>query len=174
MKGTIKGKLTLAVILIVVATMLVSTGIIVGASGRNLNKELTNEMQVNAAKYANSINSWIEMEKGMNAAGAAAFAAVEKCADTVRFPALEHLFSERCKRLCHSLCAYQDICVFYCLLCFGSQSFFAVHSYADNIDLHIFSVSILISSSNEYPFSFGLVTVIVSIPHSLAASIFSG
>lgn len=76
MRGTIKSKLTLAVILIVVAAMLVSTGIIVGASGKKLTKELTNEMQVNADKYANSINSWIEMEKGLNAAGAAAFAAL--------------------------------------------------------------------------------------------------
>ncbi|MCR5688058.1 MAG: hypothetical protein K6G58_08560 [Lachnospiraceae bacterium] len=76
MKGTIKGRLTLAVILIVVAAMLVSTVIIIGTSGKNLTNELTNELQLNADKYANSINSWIEMEKGLNAAGAAAFAAI--------------------------------------------------------------------------------------------------
>ena len=76
MKGTIKGKLTLVVILIVVAAMLASTAIIIGASGRKLTNELTNELQINAAKFANSINSWIEMEKGLNAAGAAAFAAL--------------------------------------------------------------------------------------------------
>ena len=76
MKGTIKGRLTLAVILIVVAAMLVSTGIIVGTSGKKLTNELTSELQLNADKYANSINSWIEMEKGLNAAGAAAFSAI--------------------------------------------------------------------------------------------------
>jgi methyl-accepting chemotaxis protein len=76
MRGTIKSKLTFAVILIVVAAMLVSTAIIVGASGKNLTSRLTGELQTNADKYANSINSWIEMEKGMNAAGAAAFAAL--------------------------------------------------------------------------------------------------
>ena len=72
MKGSIKGRLTLAVILIVVAAMLVSVGIIVGSSGRKLTNEKENELQINADKYANSINSWIEMEKGLNAAGAAA------------------------------------------------------------------------------------------------------
>ncbi len=76
MRGTIKSKLTFAVILIVVAAMLVSTAIIVGASGKNLTSRLTGELQTNADKYANSINSWIEMEKGLNSAGAAAFAAL--------------------------------------------------------------------------------------------------
>ncbi len=76
MKGSIKGRLTLAVILIVVAAMLVSVGIIVGSSGRKLTNEKENELQINADKYANSINSWIEMEKGLNAAGAAALAAI--------------------------------------------------------------------------------------------------
>ncbi len=76
MKGTIKGRLTLAVIMIVVAALLVSTGIIVGTSGKKLTNELTGKLQVNADKYANSINSWIEMEKGLNASGAAAFSAI--------------------------------------------------------------------------------------------------
>ena len=76
MNKTIKGRLTLAVILIVVAAMIVSTAVIVGTSGKKLTAELTDELQINADKYANSINSWIEMEKGLNAAGAAAFAAL--------------------------------------------------------------------------------------------------
>ncbi len=76
MKGSIKGRLTLAVILIVVVAMLASTGIIIWTSGNKLTSELTNELQLNADKYANSINSWLEMEKGLNAAGAAAFAAI--------------------------------------------------------------------------------------------------
>ena len=76
MKSTIKGKLTAAVIAIVVAVMLVTTAIIVGTSGSKLTKELTGELQINADKYANSINSWIEMEKGLNIAGAAALKAL--------------------------------------------------------------------------------------------------
>ena len=76
MKGTIKGKLTAAVILIVALAMIVSTAIIVSASGRKISKELKDVLQINADKYANSINSWIEMEKGLNAAGASAFAAL--------------------------------------------------------------------------------------------------
>ncbi len=76
MKSTIKGKLTAAVIAIVVTVMLVTTAIIVGTSGSKLTKELTGELQINAEKYANSINSWIEMEKGLNIAGAAALKAL--------------------------------------------------------------------------------------------------
>ncbi len=76
MKGSIKGKLTVAVILIVVFAMLVSTATIIGISGRNLTEAIKGELQINADKYANSINSWIEMEKGLNAAGAAAFEAL--------------------------------------------------------------------------------------------------
>lgn len=76
MRKTIKGRLTFAVILIVIAAMLASTGIIVGTSGKKLTKELVNELQVSADKYANSINSWIELEKGYNKASAAAFSSL--------------------------------------------------------------------------------------------------
>lgn len=76
MKGTIKGKLTMAVILIVVVAMLVSTGVIVGTSSSDLTSQLSTELQINADKYANSINTWIEMEKGLNLAGAAALKAL--------------------------------------------------------------------------------------------------
>ncbi|MBR5376139.1 MAG: methyl-accepting chemotaxis protein [Lachnospiraceae bacterium] len=73
---TIKGKLTAAAILIVAVAMIVSTGIIVWTAGINLNKNKTSELQINAAQYANSINSWLSYEKGLNAAGAAALAAL--------------------------------------------------------------------------------------------------
>ena len=76
MKSTIKARLTLAVILIVVAAMLASTGIIIGTSSKRLTNELTGKLQLNADKYANSINSWIEMEKGLSSAGAAALSAI--------------------------------------------------------------------------------------------------
>ena len=76
MKRTIKAKLTTAVILIVVVAMLLSMGIVVGMSSRTLTEHLTGELQLNADKYANSINSWIEREKGLNIAGAAALKAL--------------------------------------------------------------------------------------------------
>ncbi len=76
MRKTIKGRLTFAVIMIVVVAMIASTAILVGTSGSKLTKELTDKLQINADKYANSINSWIEKQKGLNAAGAAAFAAL--------------------------------------------------------------------------------------------------
>ena len=76
MKGTIKGKLTTAMILIVIVAMLVSTGIIVGTSSSNLTAQLTAELQLSADKYANSIDTWIEMEKGLNTAGASALKAL--------------------------------------------------------------------------------------------------
>ena len=76
MTSTIKGRLTLVVILIVVAAMLGSTAVVVGTAGNKVTDGLTNQLQINADKYANSINSWIEMEKGLNAAGAAAFTAL--------------------------------------------------------------------------------------------------
>lgn len=76
MKRTIIRKLTCAVIIIVVAVMAISTGIIVGTSSRNLREHLTREVQLGADKYANSINSWIEYERGLNIAAAASLMAL--------------------------------------------------------------------------------------------------
>ena len=76
MKRTIKGNLTLTVILIVVIAMLVSTGIIVERSSSTVTDQLTSKLQINADKYANSIDSWIELEKGLNIAGAQALTAL--------------------------------------------------------------------------------------------------
>ncbi len=72
----IKNKLTLAVIVIVMVAMTVSTAIIVRTSSANLTAQLTDVLQKNAGQYANSINSWIEMEKGLNVASAAALKAL--------------------------------------------------------------------------------------------------
>ena len=76
MKRTIKGNLTLAVIIIVAVAMLLSTGIIVERISRTVNDQLTDKLQINADKYAHSIDSWIELEKGLNIAGAQALAAL--------------------------------------------------------------------------------------------------
>lgn len=72
----IKNKLTLAVILIVAIAMMASTAVIVRTSSTNLTEQLTSVLQTNAGKYANSIDSWIELEKGLNIAAAASLRAL--------------------------------------------------------------------------------------------------
>lgn len=70
MKRTIKGKLTISVIVIVVASIILTTvGVILVAGGR-LVRNQTDALQLNADKYAAEINTWIENEK-MLAQGAA-------------------------------------------------------------------------------------------------------
>lgn len=63
---TIKGRLTTAVIVIVALAILVTASIIIGISSSISTGELKNNLQLEADKYANSINSWIEKEKGLN------------------------------------------------------------------------------------------------------------
>lgn len=77
MKKTIVAKLTAAVIIILVAVMVISTAIIVSTSSKTLTGHLTKEEQISADKYANSINSWIELEKGLNIAAAASLKALD-------------------------------------------------------------------------------------------------
>ncbi len=76
MKRTIKGTLTTAVIIIVAVGMLISSSIIVTIAGNNIKSGKKNEIQLNADKYANSINSWIESEKGLNTAAATSLGAL--------------------------------------------------------------------------------------------------
>ena len=76
MKRTVKGTLTAVVIIIVAAAMLICSAVVIVISGNNLKNGKKNEIQLNADKYAFSINSWIEKEKGLNIAGASALAAL--------------------------------------------------------------------------------------------------
>ncbi len=76
MKRTIKGTLTIAVIIIIAIGMLVCASVIVAIAGNNIKSGKKNEIQLNADKYAYSINSWIESEKGLNTAGATALSAL--------------------------------------------------------------------------------------------------
>ena len=64
--GSIKGRLTLAVVVIVTLAILGSAAIIIAIMGSSLISEESVTLQLQADKYANSINSWIEMEKGLN------------------------------------------------------------------------------------------------------------
>ncbi|MCM1537795.1 MAG: methyl-accepting chemotaxis protein [bacterium] len=70
MLKTIKGRLTVSVIAIVVASILLTTvGIIIVAGNRMIDDQ-ADALQLNADKYAEEINTWIENEK-MLAAGTA-------------------------------------------------------------------------------------------------------
>ncbi len=70
MLRTIKGRLTVSVIVIVVVSILATTLGIVVIAGNRLIKDQTQALQLNADKYAEEINTWIETEK-MLADGAA-------------------------------------------------------------------------------------------------------
>ncbi len=70
MSRTIKGKLTVCVILIVVVSIILTTVGIVIVAGGKLIRNQTEALQLNADKYAEEINTWVENEK-MLAEGAA-------------------------------------------------------------------------------------------------------
>lgn len=70
MQRTIKGKLTTSVIGIVVASILLTTLGIIAVAGKRMIQNQTQTLQLNADKYAEEINTWIENEK-MLAGGAA-------------------------------------------------------------------------------------------------------
>lgn len=70
MRRTIKGKLTISVVCIVAVSILLTTIGIVFVAGRNLVHNQTDALQLNADRYAEEINTWIENEK-MLAEGAA-------------------------------------------------------------------------------------------------------
>lgn len=70
MQRTIKGKLTTSVIGIVVASILLTTLGIIAVAGKRMIQDQTQTLKLNADKYAEEINTWIENEK-MLAGGAA-------------------------------------------------------------------------------------------------------
>ncbi len=63
MLKTIKGRLTVSMILIVVTSVLLTTVGIIVVAGKNTIKDQTQVLQLNADKYAEEINTWIESEK---------------------------------------------------------------------------------------------------------------
>lgn len=70
MLKTIKGRLTVNVIGIVVAGILLTTAGIVWVAGKRMIQDQSRALQLNADKYAEEINTWVENEK-MLAEGAA-------------------------------------------------------------------------------------------------------
>ena len=75
-KGSIKNKLTLTAIFIVILAMVVSTVVIMFFTSRNLRTDSTEQLQINAEKYANSIDTWMNREIGLNNASAIAISAL--------------------------------------------------------------------------------------------------
>lgn len=63
MSRTIKGKLTFSVICIVVASILLTTTGIVAVAGNRMIQNEVSALQLNAEKYGEEINTWIENEK---------------------------------------------------------------------------------------------------------------
>ncbi len=81
MLKTIKGRLTVSVIGIVVASILLTTVGIVAVAAKQTIQDQTQALQLNADKYAEEINTWIENEK-MLADGAAKSIAAGGTIDT--------------------------------------------------------------------------------------------
>ncbi len=71
MLKTIKGRLTMGVIAIVVFSILLTTAGIITVAGKRMIQDQTQALQLNADKYAEEINTWIENKK-MLVEGAAA------------------------------------------------------------------------------------------------------
>lgn len=63
MSRTIKGKLTISVIFMVVMSILLTTAAILTVAGRRLMEDQMETLQLYADKYAGEINTWIENEK---------------------------------------------------------------------------------------------------------------
>ena len=63
MLKTIKGKLTISVIGIVIVSVLLTTAGVAAVAGNRMVRDQTQALQLNADKYAEEINTWIENEK---------------------------------------------------------------------------------------------------------------
>ncbi|MCM1065778.1 MAG: methyl-accepting chemotaxis protein [Eubacterium sp.] len=63
MLRTIKGRLTVSMIAIVVASILLTTAGLLAVAGKQTIQDQTRALQLNADKYAEEINTWIEQEK---------------------------------------------------------------------------------------------------------------
>lgn len=76
MLRTIKGRLTISVIAIVVVSIILTTMGIIVVAGRRMVDDQTQALQLNADKYAEEINTWIANEKMLASGAADSIAAV--------------------------------------------------------------------------------------------------
>ena len=107
MSKTIKGRLTVSMIGIVVASILLTTvGIITVAAKRTI-QDQTQALQLNADKYAEEINTWIENEK-MLAAGAAKSIAAGGTIDMTQVQAVVDTHAAGRQELLNLYCGTRD------------------------------------------------------------------
>ncbi|MBD5524607.1 MAG: methyl-accepting chemotaxis protein [Lachnospiraceae bacterium] len=107
MSKTIKGRLTVSMIGIVVASILLTTvGIITVAAKRTI-QDQTQALQLNADKYAEEINTWIENEK-MLADGAAKSIAAGGTIDTAQVQAVVDTHAAGRQELLNLYCGTRD------------------------------------------------------------------
>ena len=107
MSKTIKGRLTVSMIGIVVASILLTTvGLITVAAKRTI-QDQTQALQLNADKYAEEINTWIENEK-MLAEGAAKSIAAGGTIDTAQVQSVVDIHAADRQELLNLYCGTKD------------------------------------------------------------------
>ncbi len=107
MRKTIKGRLTVSMIGIVVASILLTTVGIIAVAGKRTIQDQTQALQLNADKYAEEINTWIENEK-MLADGAAKSIAAGKTIDTDSVQSVVETHAAGRKELLNLYCGTKD------------------------------------------------------------------
>ena len=83
MTRTIKGKLTISVVLIVAVSILITAVGFIVVAGRRMIQDQTQVLQLNAEKYAEEINAWIEDERMLAAGTANSIMAVGDMSDAM-------------------------------------------------------------------------------------------
>lgn len=107
MLRTIKGKLTVNVIGIVVASILLTTAGIVWVAGKRMIQDQSRALQLNADKYAEEINTWVENEK-MLAEGTAASIRAGGRTDTDFLQSVVDAHAQGRKELLNLYCGTKD------------------------------------------------------------------
>jgi len=104
---TIKGRLTVSVIGIVVAGILLAAAGIITVAGKRLIQDQTRALQLNADKYGEEINTWIENEK-MLAVGTAGSLQAGKKTDTEFIQSVVDTHADGRKELLNLYCGTKD------------------------------------------------------------------
>lgn len=107
MSKTIKGRLTVSVIGIVVASILLTTVGIIAVAAKRTILDQTQALQLNADKYAEEINTWIENEK-MLADGAAKSIAAGGTIDTEQVQTVVDTHAAGRQELLNLYCGTRD------------------------------------------------------------------
>ncbi len=107
MKKTIKGRLTVSMIGIVVVSILLTTVGIIVVAGKRTIQDQTQALQLSADKYAEEINTWIENEK-MLADGAAKSIAAGRTINTEYVQSVVETHAAGRKELLNLYCGTKD------------------------------------------------------------------